>query len=252
MQTSDFLTAAMEYARQGLPVLPLTPGRKTPATVHGSYDATCDPEQICAWWSANDYNVGVTLPEGLIVIDVDPRNGGTETIERLTQELGPLGNQPRVVTGSNGWHIWCQTTTHSTEMRGKLGPGVDLKRGPRSYVVAPPSVHPDTGWEYEWWNPDSTALFLPEAWELTVRLPQRPRRRPGHFGPGEVSGVLRWFGESVEGERNERLYWAAIRVLEQGSTDDETRLIAVADSLGLDPGEISRTIESARGAACLA
>ncbi|CAM5256851.1 bifunctional DNA primase/polymerase [Streptomyces griseomycini] len=90
------LVTAQWCAQQGWPVLPLSPGRKTPAAncdacrrpghthdgcpcraagrwCHGFKAATLDPERIDQWWSANPhFGVGVACgPAGLVVIDVD-------------------------------------------------------------------------------------------------------------------------------------------------------------------------------------
>ena len=91
----DTLKAALDYAAMGWAVLPLhavekgrctcgdagcgSPG-KHPRTNHGLKDATSDPDTIRAWWAAwPDSNVGVRTGEesGIVVLDVDPRHGGS-------------------------------------------------------------------------------------------------------------------------------------------------------------------------------
>ena len=71
--------AALTYASWGWHVLPVVPNGKVPATQHGVKDATTDPEQIARWWAQNpDFNIGIAAGErsGIVVFDVDPRNGG--------------------------------------------------------------------------------------------------------------------------------------------------------------------------------
>ena len=72
--------------------------------------------------------------EGVVIIDVDPRNGGLNTMA-----LFPALPRTRTTkTRSDGRHYWL-TVEPGTEMRGKLGPGVDVKRHGKGYVVIPPS-----------------------------------------------------------------------------------------------------------------
>ncbi len=75
------LKTALRYAAIGWPVLPLVPNRKVPATAHGVHDATTDAERIRKWWTDNPaYNLGIAAGKesGLVVFDVDPRNGGLD------------------------------------------------------------------------------------------------------------------------------------------------------------------------------
>ena len=45
---------------------------------------TTDPDQIGRWWTRNPrYNIAVRPPVGYAVLDVDPRNGGTDNLLAL-------------------------------------------------------------------------------------------------------------------------------------------------------------------------
>ncbi len=61
---STFLEAALRYAADGLPVLPLQRRGKTPAVARGFYSATTNPETIKRLWRIADRNIGI--PTGLI------------------------------------------------------------------------------------------------------------------------------------------------------------------------------------------
>ena len=74
--------AALTYASWGWHVIPVVPNGKIPATQHGVKDATTDPEQIAIWWAQNpEFNIGIAagVKSGIVVFDVDPRNGGEES-----------------------------------------------------------------------------------------------------------------------------------------------------------------------------
>lgn len=150
-------SAALSYARAGIPVFPLRPRTKVPATPTGFKEATSDPDRIRAWWKADPgYNIGACPPPGIVVLDVDPRHGGDVELRKLIDRRGPLPATWVARTGGGGWHYWFR---HSLD--GKLGnqlcPGVDLKIGVAGYVVMPPSIHP-TGERYEWVSPDGVTL----------------------------------------------------------------------------------------------
>lgn len=101
------------------------------------------------YWLECGRNVGVRLRDCDLVIDVDPRNGGD--IESLETALGVKLRQlySFVVTGSDGLHVYMAKPA-DLRISGKLDgfPGIEFKtRG--TQVVAPGSVHPDTGRHYE-------------------------------------------------------------------------------------------------------
>ncbi|HEX2301810.1 MAG TPA: bifunctional DNA primase/polymerase [Pseudonocardiaceae bacterium] len=160
---------AARYAAGGLPVLPLhsvrnghctcrrphdcdNPG-KHPLTPHGKDDASTDPGQLSEWWGRWPWtNVGARPPAGIVVLDVDPRNGGDAELRRLTAEHATLPNTLTAATGSGGLHIWL---AYRGPARGKLCAGVDVKTE-HGYLVMPPSLHV-CGARYRWVHEVATA-----------------------------------------------------------------------------------------------
>ena len=83
---SSMLDWAFLYAERSCPVFPCSPHGKRPLTPHGFKDATTDPTQIRRWWKQwPDANIGIPTGKasGLLALDVDPRNGGFESLEAL-------------------------------------------------------------------------------------------------------------------------------------------------------------------------
>ena len=137
----DFLAQALELASLGWHVFPLNRGAKTPMQGGRGYlDATTDPEAIRSWWTRfPDANIGIACgASGLVVLDIDPRNGGEDTLARLVARHGPLPATLEARTGGSsqpGRHLYFRGDLR----KGVLGPGLDLQ-GAGAYVVAPPSV----------------------------------------------------------------------------------------------------------------
>jgi hypothetical protein len=155
--------AAIELARAGWPVFPVSADQKRPRTPHGHLDATKNGAQIKAWSTLFDRGGGIATPtgNGLLVIDVDPRNGGT--VPRWAPETLTVNTQ------SGGIHLYYKITPEDIRSRASLfGPGVDSKCG-GGYVLVPPTPG------YTWANTQPRATLT----TADVRA---------HFNQGYVSG----------------------------------------------------------------
>jgi hypothetical protein len=145
------LKAALAYARRGVTVFPCEPRGKRPLTRNGHWDATKDPRVIGRWWGRwPSANIGVPTgnESGIVVLDVDPDAGGSESLAKLELAGGPVPMTARVRTGGGGIHLFFRYPM-GTEIRnsaGLLGPGLDV-RGEGGYVVVPPSR---TRGPYQW------------------------------------------------------------------------------------------------------
>jgi Bifunctional DNA primase/polymerase, N-terminal/AAA domain/Primase C terminal 1 (PriCT-1) len=160
----QLLAAALAYAEVGLPVLPLD--GKVPRNSNGLSGASTDVELVRGWWEHwPDANVGIRTgaDSDLLVLDVDVP-AGPAALKKLTDEHGPLPETPQVVTGTGGRHHWFRfpLSLGARNTAGRLGEGLDT-RGEGGYVVAPPSVHPETGKPYLWVRA-RIARAEPPAW----------------------------------------------------------------------------------------
>lgn len=191
------LDYAIAYARRGWPVHPLKPMSKDPATEHGLLDATTNEDTIRTWWSKNpNYNIGLRTGVNWWVLDVDTKH--PEAAEWLDSVTIP--NTFTQVTGTDGKHFLFRVADFEIRnSAGKVSKYVDV-RGAGGYIVAAPSIHPDTGKAYFWDDPETVPLGIPAdapGW-LLERL-----REPAESTPYVEPAVIN------EGGRNDTLYRGA-------------------------------------------
>lgn len=240
------LGAALKLARAGVAVFPVGDD-KAPRTPRGFHDATTDISIIGSWtW---DGMIGAAIPEGQIVLDVDPRNGGDETLA-----LFPSLPRTRTTrTRSGGRHYWLRVPL-DMNLRGTLGPGLDVKRAGKGYVVIPPSP----GYSFIRGGEIARAPgWLLEELVLVVRESQESANpkffafeQGTAYGLAARRNMLAELEEAPEGGRNDALNKAAFAMaqLEAGgelARDPAlTALMDVALSIGLTTWEARNTIES--------
>lgn len=207
--------AALAYAAGGWSVIPVEPRGKRPLVGWVEYQQRiADPDEIAAWFVRwPDANVGIVTGRvsQLVVIDVDARYGGLDSLAGLERAHGPLPATVEAATGGGGRHLYF--VHPGTLLRNRVGvrPGIDL-RGDGGCVVAPPSVHP-SGRRYTWGNgraPDETDPAPLPAWLLAAVGGQT---HPGH----PLAHWRRLAREGVaEGERNATLASLAGHLLWHG------------------------------------
>jgi putative DNA primase/helicase len=183
------VSTAMEYAKRGWFVVPdhgvvnggctcvegincKSPGkhprmeRDTPEG-HFRGEGTTNAEQIKEWWTRwPNSNLAIVCgaKSNLVVVDVDPRNGGLETLEILCGTYGPMALTTLTCqSGGGGLHLYFRHPQRGEKVRNRIGllPGIDIKAdGGR--IVAPPSKH-RSGGVYEWLNPTAQLRPLPDT-----------------------------------------------------------------------------------------
>jgi hypothetical protein len=260
------LTAALAYARRGIPVLPLHsptgpagcscghPGcdraGKHPRLPHGLTNASTDPRRIDMWWSRwPDANIGLRTGVVMDVADVDTRTGG-EALLHVMGGIAPAG--PRVRTGGGGRHLWLQPTGYGNRVG--LLPGVDW-RGAGGYVVAPPSRHA-RGTAYTWLVRSSVLPTCPAALRELVAGPPAVTGtahrivHPERYAEVVLDAAAARVARAAVGTRNDTLNRAAFtvgRLVGAGLLDEPTatsELTRAARYAGLGRTEIGRTIRS--------
>ena len=143
-------TAALKLYSMGYEPIPLEPAGKRPLPREWQTLRGLSTEDLAALFEQHPgCNVGVLTGAGLVVIDLDEKNGvsGGAALAELQARLGPLPPTARVSTPTGGSHLYYRCDAAIRNSAGKLGPGVDV-RGEGGQVVAPPSRVP--AGEYEW------------------------------------------------------------------------------------------------------
>lgn len=238
------LPAALSYAANGWQVHPCDwrpgPHEKAPLAAHGHLDATDDPEVLRTWWTRWPHAlIGARVPQQLVVLDVDPRNGGD--LAALDHSL-PLTLACWSGRGDGGAHYYFRRPAGrltSTRLPG----GIDLKAN--GYLIVPPSLHPATGLPYRW--DEHEAAPLP-GWLRTLLCPPpqpvrvlAPRRR------GNGRHLVEFVAAQPWGNVNRGLHWAACRAAADGLLDDlADDLVAAAVAAGHPESGARRTVDSAR------
>jgi hypothetical protein len=116
---------------------------------HGVYSATTDRETILGWFKRYPHmNIGLACGalSKVVVLDVDVRNGGNESLDALIAEHGPLPPGPTVRTGGGGRHFYFNFD--GAPLPSKLGPGLDMLSD-GDIATLPYSEHASGG-RYRW------------------------------------------------------------------------------------------------------
>ncbi|WP_432073050.1 bifunctional DNA primase/polymerase [Streptomyces wuyuanensis] len=275
------LTAALDAAARGWPVLPLRPGGKRPA-LHGEaactgtgvctgghvkweQRATTDPDRIRVAWATGAFNVGIaTGPAGLVVVDLDKPKGssdtpcGVTTFTALCERTGqPVPSTRTVRTARGGRHLYFlapeNVRLHNTQE--SLGPNIDTRaRG--GYVVAPGSTLPAGTYVTEDDRPPAT---LPE-WLCALLTPRQSSRglmvapvapRSSRCATAALNAETAAVATTTEGGRNARLLAGARAIGRFVAWGDLPRDVVeqafqgAGELAGLPPAECRATIRSA-------
>ncbi|MGH8878475.1 MAG: bifunctional DNA primase/polymerase, partial [Stackebrandtia sp.] len=201
-------------------------------------------------------------PSGTVVIDVDPRNGGAQSLaELLAVDALPATLTAR--TGSGGLHFYYAHPGGTVKSgANRLGAGIDAKAD-GAYVVLAPSTYDGRSYRWESGDPGEPLPVLPGdlAAQLSADVPPAPRRLApptapaGGFAaprtdPGRLTGIVSVLLSAPEGSRNEVLNWAsytAAELVRTGAAPAEAvigALTEASEAIGLSPAETRGTIRS--------
>ncbi len=131
----ELLEVASSLVKAGYSVIPIEDEEKIPAVAWKDYQTRFPTtEELEYWFSGLRCNIGIVTGSisNLAVVDVDPRNGGTDIIEGYS--LGRC----TCITGGGGTHHYYAYFPEASHTKPGLFQGIDIKSD-GGYVLCPPS-----------------------------------------------------------------------------------------------------------------
>lgn len=170
-QLTKMYKAAKKYTEQGFKVIPIhyvkngtcscrkglnCPSKgKHPATPNGVKDASSNPDDFRQFWQYQ-YNIGIACGKasGIWVLDVDPRNGGKESLKKILSVAGIQESEIKTLkekTGGGGTHyFFLLPDNFQLPKKTPALPGIDFL-GDGLLCVVSPSIHASGG-DYEFYE----------------------------------------------------------------------------------------------------
>lgn len=250
----NILEAALGYASKGMSVIPLT-GKKPSIGSWTPFQTRGASFGMIHGWEAKGLlkNVGIVcgkVSQNLVVIDCD----GLEAVKAYKERFPMLLDTYTVATGSGkGAHFYyrVQFMPHTTRAVNVAVGNVEL-RADGCYVVASPSVHPDTNKLYVANSlpiKRVNNLYVLQEWITEMIRKKQSRNSPpsapsaavrhaSAYGAAALQGEMNNVRMAREGGRNNALYRAALKLgsLVRDSKLDrhsvETSLMSVAHEIG--------------------
>ena len=201
--------AALNYAQKHFKIFPLNVNSKSEQVLKSwKSEATNDLQQVQNWWNQNpSYNIGLKTGNGLVVIDVDCKNG-KNGMEQLKPFLATFPKTKVAKTCNDGYHLYYKV---DREVRNSIAlmEGIDV-RGDGGYVLAPPSVVDDKS--YAWVN----NLPIAEANDAVYDFLSKTKN--------DTTKPLDDCCLIQEGKRNDYLFKMACYLQKKGFHDESIRL----------------------------
>lgn len=225
------------YAAAGFPPIAVRPNDKRPLAI-GWQTATL--EDTRALLNANPAaNVGIAVPAGLVVLDVDTKHDGPAVLAAFEIEHEKLPDTLRAITPSGGSHYWFKLPPGASIPNAvAFAPGLDVRAPGKGYVVAAPSTI--DGKPYRWENWGTPPAHIPD-WLLQAMRSKTPAAdKPRDGEPFRIP----------EGMRNQTLFDAAAAMRRAGFSATTTgtaiaSMNAEACAVPLDDAEVATIIGSA-------
>jgi len=191
LRHSELLNAALGYAALGWRVFPIrcpvftafgvrcscnkkdcrNPGKHS-HILNFQSAASTNHNTIEGWWKERpDANIGIVTgrTSRIVVLDVDPRNGGGESLAELIKKYGDIPNTITALSGGGGVHYYFSHPGGNIKSKafGPDYPGLDIEAD-NGCIIAPPSLH-KTREKYRWvegLEPQCTEMAPLPGWIL--------------------------------------------------------------------------------------
>lgn len=202
---SSLQSEALIYAQNNFKIFPLKVNSKNEQVLKSwKEEATNDINQVTKWWLTNtQYNIGLKTGSGLIVIDIDCKNG-KNGLEQIKPFLADFPKTRIAKTCHGGYHFYYKVDREVRNFVDLLD-GVDV-RGDGGYVLAPPSIVDDKS--YTWVND----LQIANANDSVYKLLERDKLQVVNHLPSAT--VIQ------QGVRNETLFRLGCMMQAKGMSDE--------------------------------
>ena len=251
---SELGQAAVWYCEHGFAVVPLKAKSKRPAMAHGLNDWFDDPDSAREVWTRfPDFNIGIVCgapSHGLLVLDFDVdeerEKDGYATLSAWERAQGELPETAVAITGSGGMHYLYRTNRNTIRPSANAELGVDV-RCDGSYIVAPPSVHPN-GNRYEWQDhPEDVGIATANG--AVYDFLDHVQRNGGVDETRKDNGKFK-LPETITENRNNTLHKYASHLRAIGRSDEEIMVTVMGANFTrceppLDSKEVQTIVRSA-------
>lgn len=256
----EILEEAKRYAGLGWPIIPdhspkpeggcscgdpnCDKAGKHPRLGSWTVEASTVPATLERWgrqWPDMNISVLTGPRSNLVVLDVDPRNGGAESLSALfsPEEIEAL-RTPIALTGGGGNHYYFKYPGSPFRSIPDLLPGIELKAD-GAKVTLPPSLH-KSGKRYAWETSPFEVDPVPLPQKILEMIARKRKKERAEYGDGEpipkgqrngrltaMAGALR-----KQGASREAIEAALMKVNETQCKDDpleEREIIAITKSV---------------------
>lgn len=217
-----------------------SPG-KHPRIPNGVKGASSDPAAIQRWaatWPETNWGLATGRTSGVLVIDIDQKSGGYESINNYEEMQGALPQTVTSLTGGGGKHLFFKYPDHISQgiinsVNWLNMSGVDV-RSDGGYVLLPPGTH-ISGGTYRW-DPNGAKEFASLPDNVIEDLLAKKVAKTGGPDFRDFESMMKH--GIPEGARDDTLFKMACRQRRQlGGEPDGGRFLVTKNIL--DVAEIS-------------
>lgn len=244
---------ALRYAAAGWRTFPIMGGKKNPVYSGWQTGASADEKMVRQYWpDGSDRNIAVVCGEHFDAWDIEAPH--LPRVEAFLRDNGlAFPDAPLAKTGRGGIHVLTAPTGVAGSRYLYLdGVHIGELKSQGGYILVAPSV---TDGPYQWLNvpPEFT---VPEAPPWMLRWLERPTGHAHRFttrihsveeGVRHLNALVAAMKDCGEGRRNNYLYWAMRRALEEGIPPKVAgaALLEAGLAAGLEEHEAKATLRSA-------
>jgi len=150
MSRADYAKA---YAATLAPPFALKPNGKSPLKT--GWQSETLPGALASLAAHPGANLGVRIPPGVFVFDIDADKGGFESLAALESVHGELPKTLTAKTRGGGRHFWFRIPEGATVRQSvaTLGAGLDTRAHGKGLVAVAPSTVDGKGYSWPGWDP---------------------------------------------------------------------------------------------------